>query len=304
MSGPGHLESLLRRGEFVVTSEIGPPRSADASDIIAKAKALKGYADAFNVTDNQAAMVRMSSMAGSIFCLQEGLEPVMQMTCRDRNRLAMQSDMLGAAALGVRNILCISGDHQRFGDHPDAKNVYDVDSSQQLMMLRRMRDEGTVWTGAPLGVAPKLFLGAAANPFADPMELQVIRLANKVAAGADFIQTQAIFDLERFETWMGMVRDEGIHKKVHIIAGVLPLRSARAARYMIEKVPGMLIPDAVVERMESAEDPKEEGLQICLETIELLKRTEGVQGVHIMPVGWESVLPRIVEEAGLLPRPL
>ena len=303
MTPESRLETLLKRGEFVVTSEIGPPKSADGASVREKASHLKGYADAFNVTDNQAATVRMSSLAGSLFCLQEGVEPVMQMTCRDRNRIAMQSDILGAHALGVRNVLCISGDHQRFGNHPDAKNVYDVDSTQQLMMFKRLRDEGTVWTGDALTVAPRLFLGAAANPFADPMELQVLRLAKKVDAGAQFVQTQAIFDLGRFEDWLQMVRAEGIDRRVHIIAGVLPLRSVKAARFMAGHVPGMLVPESVLERMEKAADPKEEGIRICLETLEEVRRMSGVHGVHLMPVAWETVLPRLVCDAGLYPRP-
>ena len=303
MTPESRLETLLKRGEFVVTSEIGPPKSADGASVREKASHLKGYADAFNVTDNQAATVRMSSLAGSLFCLHEGVEPVMQMTCRDRNRIAMQSDILGAHALGVRNVLCISGDHQRFGNHPDAKNVYDVDSTQQLMMFKRLRDEGTVWTGDALTVAPRLFLGAAANPFADPMELQVLRLAKKVDAGAQFIQTQAIFDLGRFEDWLQMVRAEGIDRRVHIIAGVLPLRSVKAARFMAGHVPGMLVPESVLERMEKAADPKEEGIRICLETLEEVRRMSGVHGVHLMPVAWETVLPRLVCDAGLYPRP-
>ena len=303
MTPESRLETLLKRGEFVVTSEIGPPKSADGASVREKASHLKGYADAFNVTDNQAATVRMSSLAGSLFCLQEGVEPVMQMTCRDRNRIAMQSDILGAHALGGRNVLCISGDHQRFGNHPDAKNVYDVDSTQQLMMFKRLRDEGTVWTGDALTVAPRLFLGAAANPFADPMELQVLRLAKKVDAGAQFVQTQAIFDLGRFEDWLQMVRAEGIDRRVHIIAGVLPLRSVKAARFMAGHVPGMLVPESVLERMEKAADPKEEGIRICLETLEEVRRMSGVHGVHLMPVAWESVLPRLVCDAGLYPRP-
>jgi len=298
-----NLERLLSRGEFVVTSEIGPPKSASGSSIREKARMLKGYADAFNVTDNQTAIVRMSSMAGSVFCLQEGVEPVMQMTCRDRNRIAMQSDVLGAYALGVRNLLCLSGDHQRFGNHPDAKNVYDLDSTQQLMVFKRMRDECRVWTGDALIEAPRMFLGAAANPFADPLELQVLRLVKKVDAGADFIQTQAIYDLERFQEWMDLVREEGLHERAYIIAGILPLKSAKAANFMATHVPGMSVPEHVLQRMSEAEDQKEEGLRICLETIAAVRKMDGIHGVHLMPVAWESVLPRIVTEAGLYPRP-
>lgn len=303
MKSGSNLEKLLTRGEFVVTSEIGPPKSANGASIREKARMLKGYADAFNVTDNQTAIVRMSSMAGSIFCIQEGVEPVMQMTCRDRNRIAMQSDILGAYALGVRNLLCLSGDHQRFGNHPDAKNVYDLDSTQQLMIFKRMRDECKVWSGDALTEGPKLFLGAAANPFADPLEMQVLRLVKKVDAGADFIQTQAIYDMERFQEWMGMVRDEDLDRRVFIIAGILPLKSAKAAHYMASHVPGMSVPDYILQRMNETDDPKEEGLRICLETIASIRKISGIHGVHLMPVSWESILPRIVTEAGLYPRP-
>jgi len=297
------LERLLADGEFVVTSEIGPPKSADGEDVRRKARLMKGHADAFNVTDNQTAIVRMSSLAASLFCIQEGVEPIMQMTCRDRNRLAMQSEMLGAGALGVKNLLCITGDHQKFGNQPQSRNVFDLDSTQQLMVFKRMRDEGEMWCGDSIKVPPRMFLGAAANPFADPLELGVVRLAKKAVAGADFIQTQAIFDLQRFDEWMGMVRSRGIDKDVHILAGIIPLRSAKAARFMASKVPGMSVPDEVLARMSRASDEKAEGLRICLETIEELRGRPGIDGIHLMPVNWESALPEITERAGLLPRP-
>lgn len=303
MKSDGSLERLLADGEFVVTSEIGPPKSADGEGVRRKARLMKGHADAFNVTDNQTAIVRMSSLAASLFCIQEGVEPIMQMTCRDRNRLAMQSEVLGAAALGVKNLLCITGDHQKFGNQPQSRNVFDLDSSQQLMVFKRMRDEGEMWCGDPIETPPRMFLGAAANPFADPVELGVVRLAKKVQAGADFIQTQAIFDLQRFEEWMGMVRSRGVDKDVHILAGIIPLRSAKAARFMATKVPGMRVPEEVLERMEGASDERAEGMRICLETIEELRGRPGIAGIHLMPVNWESALPEIVERAGLLPRP-
>jgi methylenetetrahydrofolate reductase (NADPH) len=260
---------------------------------------MRGYADAFNLTDNQTAMSRMSSIACAVVLIQQGLEPVIQMTCRDRNRIAMQSDTLGASALGVRNVLCISGDHQSFGNMKEAKNVYDIDSVQELMILRRMRDESKLWNGDELEEAPKLFLGAAANPFADPFEFRVTRLGKKVAAGADFIQTQSIYDMERFEKWMELVRARGLHEKVHILAGVTPLRSYKIALYMKNKVSGMIVPDAIVERMRSAKDAKNEGVRICEEQIAHLRSIEGVHGVHIMAVNWEEIVPRIVSEAGL-----
>ncbi len=299
----GNLERLLEAGEFVVTSEIGPPKSADGSAVREKARMLKGYADAFNVTDNQTAIVRMSSLAASLFCMQEGVEPIMQMTCRDRNRLAMQSEILGAAALGVKNLLCITGDHQKFGNQPESRNVFDLDSTQQLMVFRRMRDEGEMWCGDRIKAPPAVFLGAAANPFADPLEMGVIRLDKKVSAGADFIQTQAIFDMDRFHDWFDAVRDRGIHNRVRILAGILPLRSAKAARFMAERVPGMSVPDEILRRMEGASDEKAEGMRICLEAIDEIRGMEGIAGIHLMPVNWESAVPEIVERAGLLPRP-
>ena len=303
MKAGSELERTLSSDRFAVTAEIGPPKSSSPETIIRHARAMRGHADAFNLTDNQTAMVRLSSIASGVICLQEGLEPVIQMTCRDRNRLAMQSDILGASALGIRNVLCISGDHQCFGNQREAKNVYDLDSIQQLMVFKQMRDEGTVWGGDKLEVPPKLFLGAAANPFADPFEFRVHRLAKKVNAGADFIQTQSIYDMGRFERWMEQVRQRGLHERTHILAGVMPLKSHKVALYMKNKVSGMIVPDEVVDRMRSASDPKAEGLRLCHEQIEHLKGIEGVHGVHIMAVAWEEVVPQIVRDAGLLPRP-
>ena len=295
------LERLLDQGKFAVTAEIGPPRSASGEAIRKHAQTMRGFADAFNLTDNQTAMSRVSSIASAAILIQEGLEPVIQMTCRDRNRIALQSDVLGAAALGVRNVLCISGDHQTFGNQKEAKNVYDIDPIQELMILRRMRDEGKLWSGDELEVAPQLFLGAAANPFADPFEFRVVRLAKKVKAGAQFVQTQSIYDMDRFERWMEMVRERGLHEKVHILAGLMPLKSHKVALYMKNKVSGMSVPDAVIERMKATKDPKAEGVRICVEQIERLRTIDGVHGVHIMAVNWEEIVPRIVQEAGLRP---
>jgi len=303
MKAGSNLEKVLTEGKFAVTAEIGPPRSANPEAIRKHARNMKGHADAFNLTDNQTAIVRLSSIASGVTCLQEGIEPVVQMTCRDRNRIAIQSDILGASALGIKNVLCLSGDHQIFGNQPQAKNVYDIDSIQQLMMLRKMRDESQIWGGDKLDEAPNLFLGAAANPFADPFEFRVRRLAKKVNAGADFVQTQAVYDIERFETWMAQVRDAGLDKKVHILAGVLPIKSHKAALYMKNKVSGMIVPDAIVDRMRSASDPKAEGIKMCVEQIDRLRSIEGVHGVHIMAVAWEEKVPEIVRDAGLLPRP-
>ena len=299
-----NLEKLLKKGEFVVTSELGPPRGASREEVEKKAELLKGYADAFNLTDCQTAMVRLSSIASGAILLNMGMEPVVQLTCRDRNRIAMQSDILGAAALGMKNLLCLTGDHQCFGDHPEAKGVFDLDSINQLDMFRQMRDEKKFQSGEELKTEePKLFLGAAENPFADPFQYRAARLAKKVKAGADFIQTQIIYNVEKFEEWMSMVRDMGLHKKVSILAGVTPIRSLGMAKYMKKNVPGMDVPDELIKRLEGAEKKKAEGINICLEVIERVKKIEGVSGVHIMAVEWEEIVPEITERAGLLPRP-
>ena len=299
-----NLEKLLRKGEFVVTSELGPPRGASREAVEKKAEILKGYADAFNLTDCQTAMVRLSSIASGAILLNMGMEPVVQMTCRDRNRIAMQSDILGAASLGMKNLLCLTGDHQCFGDHPEAKGVFDMDSINLLDMFRQIRDEKKFQSGEELKTEePKLFLGAAENPFADPFQFRAARLAKKVKAGADFIQTQIIYNVEKFEEWMGMVRDMGLHKKVSILAGVTPIRSLGMAKYMKKNVPGMDVPDEIIKRLEGAEKKKAEGINICLEIIERVRKIEGVSGVHIMAVEWEEIVPEITERAGLLPRP-
>ncbi|GAX60649.1 CO dehydrogenase/acetyl-CoA synthase subunit delta, TIM barrel [Candidatus Scalindua japonica] len=299
-----NLEKLLKKGEFVVTSELGPPRGASREAVEEKAKFLKGYADAFNLTDCQTAMVRLSSIASGAILLNMGMEPVVQLTCRDRNRIAMQSDILGAAALGMKNLLCLTGDHQCFGDHPEAKGVFDLDSINQLDMFRQMRDEKKFQSGEELKTEePKLFLGAAENPFSDPFQYRAARLAKKVKAGADFIQTQIIYNVEKFEKWMSMVRNMGLHKKVFILAGVTPIRSLGMAKYMKKNVPGMDVPDEIITRLEGAEKKKAEGINICLEVIERVRKIEGVSGVHIMAVEWEEIVPEITERAGLLPRP-
>ncbi|MFQ5910156.1 MAG: methylenetetrahydrofolate reductase [Thermoplasmata archaeon] len=303
MKSGSNLEKLLEAGKFVVTSEIGPPKSADGDVIRKKAELVRGVADAVNITDNQTAIVRLSSIAAATILLQEGIEPVVQMTVRDRNRIAIQSDILGAAALGARNILCLSGDHQKFGNHPDSKNVFDIDSMHLIRMLKDMRDEKRFQCGDEMDVEPRLFLGAAANPFADPFEFRVQRLAKKVDAGADFIQTQGIYDIDRFERWLEEARNLGLTENVHILGGVIPLKSAGAARYIKNKVAGMIVPDEIIERMKNASEPKEEGIKIAIETVERLKSMKGVHGVHIMAIEWEQKVRQIAEGAGLLPRP-
>jgi len=304
MKSAGRLEKVLTAGEFAVTAELGPPQNANPEAIKKKSKHCIGNVDGANITDNQTAIVRMSSIAAGAIALSCGVEPIIQMVCRDRNRLAMQSDILGAAALGIQNLLCLSGDHQTFGNHPDAKNVYDVDSMQLIAMVKKMRDEKQFLCGDEIKEhEPKLFIGAVANPFADPFEFRVMRLAKKIDAGADFIQTQCIFDMKKFSEWMKMVVDEGLGEKTYILAGLTPVRSHRALKYMKNNVAGMSIPDELITRVESAEDPKEEGVKICLEMIEQIRGIEGVSGIHLMPIGWESITPVILERAGLLPRP-
>jgi methylenetetrahydrofolate reductase (NADPH) len=305
MKAGSNLEKILTGGQFAVTGELGPPKGADVSVIERKASLLRGNVDAINVTDNQTAIVRMSSIAVSAILKQMGLEPTMQMVVRDRNRIAIQSDIFGAYALGIRNILCLSGDHQKFGNHPTAKNVFDLDSIQLIQTVKRMRDEHKVLGGDEIDGAPQMFIGAAANPFADPFEYRVIRLGKKVAAGVDFIQTQCIYDLDKFERFMEMARDRGLDKKVHILAGVTPLKSAGMARYMKEKVAGIEVPDEIINRMKAAgkEKAKEEGLKICVEQIQRLRQVEGVHGIHLMAIEWEEMVHEIVERAGLLPRP-
>jgi methylenetetrahydrofolate reductase (NADPH) len=305
MTSDSHLEKILERGEFAVTSECGPPRGADAEVIKKKGALLKGSVDAINVTDNQTSVVRMSSLSSCVLLKQIGIDATLQMVTRDRNRIAIQSDILGAAALGINNILCLSGDHQKFGDHSTAKNVYDIDSIHLIQTVKHMRDEGKFLGGEELKGIPRLFIGAAANPFADPFESRVVRLAKKVAAGVQFIQTQCIFNLERFAQWMEQVRDRGLHEKVHILGGVTPMKSVGMANYMKNMVPGMDVPDALIARIKGVEKDKraEEGVKIAIETIQQLKEMEGVHGVHIMAIEWEEMVPRIAEEAGLLPRP-
>ncbi len=321
-----NLERVLRAGHFAVTAELGPPQSADGDVIRRKAALLRGCCDAVNITDNQTAIVRMSSIAAGAILVQEGLEPVIQMTCRDRNRLAIQSDLLGAYALGIRNLLCLTGDHQSFGNHPTAKNVFDMDSIQLVQMVTAMRDEHVFQCGEPFkGPEPRFFVGAAAAPFAAPVEFRPYRLAKKVKAGANFIQTQLVYDIEAFKVFMEKVRQLGLHRQTYILAGVGPLKSPAMARYMKDQVPGILVPDEIIERMEAAGAPwagkskdeltpedrkaraeawKQAGIQICVELIQQLRQIEGVAGVHIMAIEWEEAVRPIVEGAGLLPRPV
>jgi methylenetetrahydrofolate reductase (NADPH) len=290
------LKEKIEKGYFVFTAELGPPQSSSGDVIRKKSRHFQRGIDAVNITDNQTAIVRLSSIASAKILLDEGLEPVVQMTCRDRNRIALQSDLLGMAALGIENVLCLTGDHQRFGNHPEARNVFDLDSVQLIATAKRMT-EGSFLSGEKMMIFPSFFIGGAANPFADPLEMRIIRLAKKIQAGARFIQTQPVFDLERFRRWMGLVRESQLHDKTAILAGVMPVKSAKALRYMEKEVPGMRIPQELIRRMEQAEKPKEEGVKMAVETIQQLQEVEGIRGIHLMPLLWESITPMIVEES-------
>lgn len=306
MKSGSNLEKVLTAGHFAFTGELGPPRGTDAGEVRKKAAHLKGMVDAVNITDNQTAVVRMSSWAASIIILQEGLEPNYQMVCRDRNRLAMQSDILGAYALGIRNMLCLSGDHQKFGDHPQAKGVFDIDSMQLIGMVKCMRDEGKFLGGTEIGHPPKIFIGAAANPFADPFEWRVHRLAKKIKAGVDFIQTQCIYNMDKFRTWVQQANDMGLTEKVYILAGVTPMKSVGMAKYMKNNVPGMDVPDELIKRLQGVDKKMQadEGIKIACEQIEEFKQLKGVAGVHLMAIEWEHKVPEIAERAKMLPRPV
>ena len=300
-----NLEKVLKAGHFAFTGECGPPKGANIEHLKEKIAPLKGTVDSVNVTDNQTAVVRMSSWAASAIMIQEGVEPNFQMVCRDRNRLAMMSDILGAYSMGIRNMLCLSGDHQSFGNHPEAKNVYDIDSMQLISLVKKMRDEGKFLNDEEIDVPPKMFIGAAANPFADPFEYRVYRLANKISAGADFIQTQCIYNMERFRDFMKRVVDMGLHEKCYILAGVTPMKSVGMARYMSKSVPGMDVPESLIERLKGAGkgNAAEEGIKFAVEQIEEFKEMEGVAGVHLMAIEWEHKVPEIAERAKVLPRP-
>jgi len=305
MKSGSNLEKILRAGHFAFTGELGPPRGSNVAVVREKAKPLVGMVDAVNITDNQTAMVRMSSWAASLIAIEEGLEPNYQMVCRDRNRLAMQADILGASALGIRNLLCLSGDHQQFGDHPQAKGVFDIDSTQLIGMVKKMRDEAKFLGGADIDEPPKMFIGGAANPFAEPHEWRVHRLAKKVRAGVDFVQTQCIYNMERMRQWVKESVDMGLTEKVYILAGVTPMKSVGMARYMQLKVPGMDVPNAIIKRLQGVGKKKvaDEGIKIACEQIEEFKEMKGVAGVHLMAIEWEHKVPEIAERAKVLPRP-
>lgn len=302
---PSKLEKVLSAGHLAVTSECGPPRGSDPEHIKKKAELIKDYVDTINITDNQTSVTRLCSLASCIHLKLMDLDPILQMVTRDRNRIAIQSDILGAASFDIHNLLCLSGDHQSFGDCAQGQNVHDLDSMQLIQTARYMRDEGKFLGGDEIKRPPNMFVGAAANPFADPFEIRVPRLAKKVAAGAEFIQTQCIFNLEKFEEWMKQVRERNLHEKIYILAGITPFKSAGMARFMQKRVPGMDIPDHVVKRMSDTPKEKqaEEGIKIAIESIQQLKEVKGIKGFHIMAIEWEEKVPEIVEKAGLFPRP-
>jgi len=299
------LKKVLSAGHLAVTSECGPPRGTDPEVIVKKANLIKDHVDAVNITDNQTSVTRMCSLAACIRLKLLGLDPVLQMVTRDRNRIALQSDILGAASYDINNILCLSGDHQSFGDCAQGQNVHDLDSMQLIQTVRHMRDDGKFLGGDDIDRPPNMFVGAAANPFADPFEIRVPRLAKKIKAGAEFIQTQCIYNLDRFEEWMKIARDRGLHEKVYILAGMTPMKSAGMAKYMKNRVPGMDVPDELVKRLSDTPKEKqaEEGIKICIEDIQRLKEVEGVSGFHVMAIEWEEMVPEIVEQTGLYPRP-
>jgi methylenetetrahydrofolate reductase (NADPH) len=305
MKSGSNLEKVLQAGHFAFTGELGPPRGTDGEEVREKCKHLKGNVDAVNITDNQTAVVRLASWAACLILIQEGLEPNFQMVCRDRNRLAMQADILGAYYHGVRNMLCLSGDHCMFGDHPDAMGVFDIDSIQLIDMVKTMRDEGKFQGGADIEHPPKIFIGAAANPFAEPYEWRVHRLAKKVEAGVDFIQTQCIYNMDRFRKWIEQANDMGLTEKVYILAGVTPMKNVGMARYMQKKVPGIEVPEALIDRLKGVDKKKvaDEGIKIACEQVQEFKEMKGVHGVHMMAIEWEHKMPEIAEQAKVLPRP-
>ncbi len=305
MKSASRLEQVLKGGHFAVTGELGPPKNSDIEVVRKKARLLKGHVDAVNITDCQTAIVRMSSISAGLIAMSEGVEPVVQMTCRDRNRIGMQSDILGASALGVKNLLCLTGDHQKFGNHPGSKGVFDMDSIQLLGMVRDMRDKKEFQCGEAIKEAePRLFLGAAANPFAGPPDFRAARMGKKIANGADFIQTQIVYNVEKFARFMEMARDLGLTEKAYILAGVTPPRSLGMARYMKKFVPGMDVPDEIIDRLRGAKDKADEGINICVDIIKQVQEIKGVSGVHIMAIEWESAVPEIVSRAGLDKRPV
>lgn len=303
-----NLEKAFVSGHFAVTAEIFPPRTPSVRLLRKRADQYRHHLTAANLTDNQSATVRIASMAASRIVLDAGVEPIMQITCRDRNRMAIQADVIGAAALGVKNILCVTGDHQKFGDHPEARNVYDLDSMNLINMLKQMRDDGRFHNGDSIRnrsksaiVPPEIYIGAAANPFGSPRHFRPFRLAKKIAAGADFVQTQPVYDIPLFTEWLQRIGDLGLTDKIYIMAGITPVKTLRALMYMRDNVPGMHIPDDVIQRMKGATDPEREGFEMAREIMEQVSDLPGVHGIHLMAIGWEKVVPSLIDSVGLKP---
>ncbi|MDF2763499.1 MAG: 5,10-methylenetetrahydrofolate reductase [Rhodospirillales bacterium] len=299
-SSRGRLERVLRDGKFAVTAELNPPDSADPEEVYERALVLSEVCDAINATDASGANTHMSSVGISSLLTRAGYAVVMQISCRDRNRIAIQGDVLGAAAMGVANILCLTGDGVQAGDQPAAKPVFDLDSISLLETIRTMRDESRFLSGRKITRPPQVFLGAAANPFAPPYEYRALHMGKKISAGAQFIQTQYCFDLPLFERFMDRVRALGLHEKCFILAGVGPLASARAARWMRSNVPGIHIPDAVIGRLEGANNQKAEGKRLCIELIQQIREIKGVAGVHVMAYRQEELVSEIITQSGIM----
>jgi methylenetetrahydrofolate reductase (NADPH) len=299
MTAHSTFQRRLQAGQIVVTGELAPPKGAARSTLEKHANAMRESVDAINLTDNQRGVGRMSALGAGVIMRQLGLEPIVQMTCQHRNRIALQADVLSGAVCGISNFLCMTGDHPRIGDHPEAKNVLDLNSFQLIKMMRGMRDEARFQSGVPLSEAPSFFLGGVANPNIE----RVARLEKKIQSGAEFVQTQIIFDLERFKQWMAEVRAAGLDRQAYILAGVMVIRSANSAQFLRDHLPGSRVPDWVIERMARAQNAEQEGVRIAGELTQELLAVEGVRGVHIMSVGWSKAIPWVVEAAGLLPRP-
>lgn len=306
MKSGSNLEKVLKAGHFAFTGELGPPRGTTVEEVVEKCQHLKGMVDSVNITDNQTAVVRMASWAACLILIKEGLEPNFQMVCRDRNRLAMQADILGAYAHGVRNMLCLTGDHCMFGDHPDAMGVFDIDSMQLINMVKTMRDEGKFQAGTEIEDPPRIFIGAAINPFADPFDWRVHRLAKKIEAGVDFLQTQCIYNMDKFREFMKRANDMGLTEKAYILAGVTPMKNVGMARYMQKRVPGIEVPEELIDRLKGVDKKNvaDEGIKMACEQIEEFKEMKGVHGVHMMAIEWEHKVPEIAELAKVLPRPV
>ncbi|CAJ1510052.1 methylenetetrahydrofolate reductase [[Mycobacterium] burgundiense] len=300
----GGLQAALSEGRFAVTAELGPPRGADADALIRKAAHLRGWVDAVNVTDNQGARVRMSSLGAAVIAQRAGLSPVMQLTCRDRNRMALQADLLAAGALEIPHVLLLTGDHPRAGDHPQAKPVFDLDGVQLTWLARTLREDGVLMSGEALSVSPQWMIGTVENPFAPPLSLRAERLAKKVAAGAEFAQTQYVFDVDVFAQWISRLQDMGVTEKCAVLAGVGPIRSLRVLEYLRCEVPGVNVSGGIEQRLRGVPSDRvaEEGMRVCAETIEQLTQIPGVAGVHVMAFGFEHGVPEILTRAGLTPR--